>query len=159
MAERCSVSTAVPIRRRDFAITSPVAHAAARWRCCLLQTIIACLKNSGARWCPDKVKQALRSAASKMNPFLDDFRIPMFRWLTCHDKREFQPGSLKTKVAIHSFSSKTSRQRASAGGRLTSCPCTQEVPNPCTRCFSEKRERHCKRTCSRVPEWRWSGGV
>ena len=123
MAERCSVSTVVPMRRRDFAITSPVAHAAARWRRCPLEAICACprvcvrericlpiialLKKTVARvGGPDKVKQALRSAASGGNPFLEACRIAMFRWSKCQDKREVQPGSLKTKVEIHGFSLK-----------------------------------------------------
>ena len=52
---------------------------------------------------PDEVKQALRSAASGGNPFLEACRIAMFRWSKCQDKREFQPGSLKTKVEIDGF--------------------------------------------------------
>ena len=123
MAERCSVSTVAPMRRRDFAITSPVAHAAATWRRCPLEAICACprvcvreriwwpiialLKKAVARaGGPDEVKQALRNAASGGNPFLDACRIAEFRWSKWQDKREFQPGSLKTKVEIHGSSLK-----------------------------------------------------
>ena len=76
-----------------------------RERICL--PIIALLKKAVARvGGPDKVKQALRSAASGAKPFLDSCRIAMFRWSKCQDKREVQPGSLKTKVEIHGFSLK-----------------------------------------------------
>ena len=82
-----------------------------RERICL--PIIPCLK--GEQWRPLVVliKSSKHFGVRRriVNPFLDAFRIAMFRWSKCQDKREFHPGSLKTKVAIHGFRSKTSRQR------------------------------------------------
>ena len=88
------MSTVVPLRRRDFAITSHVAHAATGWRRLPkgvrertdLFANHSFMKKAVARvGGPNEVKQALRSAASGGNPFLDACRIAMFRLSKCRD--------------------------------------------------------------------------